>query len=450
MKTILPLLAAWSVLSAFTHTHAADKPLPRLRVVVETDAGGDPDDEQSLVRFLLYANEWDVEAIVANRPTARDRENRNPERTGLGIVRRLVDAYGKCHANLVLHDARYTSVEVLQSACVAGYDDTNAAVDKLIAIVDRPDARPVWYSDWGTDHGAAKNNLHRALDRVRKERGQAGYAKFKDKLRLVSSDKFGEHTTSLEPPFRLLVEASRPELDRQRWYHRFSPLTAKAGGFDLKRDVLTNHGPLGALYPTNTNLPQKEGDSLYFLYLVPNGLSDPEEPMWGGWGGRHGKNENYKDRHYYWANQKDTVRGTTSRDLTLARWAIDLQNDFRARLDWCVQPKRGANHAPNVVVNGLRDRAVLRWKAKPGKTIELDANGTTDPDGDKLVYEWFAYAEAGTYRGEMTIPHSAATKVKFIVPTDAAGSTIHVVLAVRDSGMPSLAAYRRVVVTCEP
>ena len=29
----------------------------RLRIMIETDAGGDPDDEQSLVRFLLYANE---------------------------------------------------------------------------------------------------------------------------------------------------------------------------------------------------------------------------------------------------------------------------------------------------------------------------------------------------------------------------------------------------------
>ena len=37
----------------------------RLRVIIETDAGGDPDDEQSLVRFLLYANEWDVEGIIA-------------------------------------------------------------------------------------------------------------------------------------------------------------------------------------------------------------------------------------------------------------------------------------------------------------------------------------------------------------------------------------------------
>ena len=44
----------------------------RLRIIIETDAGGDPDDEQSLVRFLLYSNEWDVEGIVANRATVRD------------------------------------------------------------------------------------------------------------------------------------------------------------------------------------------------------------------------------------------------------------------------------------------------------------------------------------------------------------------------------------------
>lgn len=80
-----------------------------LRIIVETDAGGDPDDEQSLVRFLLYANEWDVEGIICNRPKARAGENLNPERTGLGIVQRFIRAYGECHPNLTKHDARYPS-----------------------------------------------------------------------------------------------------------------------------------------------------------------------------------------------------------------------------------------------------------------------------------------------------------------------------------------------------
>src|SRR5256886_7799299 len=72
----------------------------RVRIIVETDAGGDPDDEQSMVRFLLYANDFDVEGIIANRPHAREGENKNSERTGLGIVRRMVKAYGECWPHL--------------------------------------------------------------------------------------------------------------------------------------------------------------------------------------------------------------------------------------------------------------------------------------------------------------------------------------------------------------
>src|SRR5215207_10552437 len=104
----------------------------RLRVLIETDAGGDPDDEQSLVRFLLYANEWDVEGIIANRAETRRGENLNTERTGLGVVRRLIDAYGECFTNLVQHDARYPTPEVLRQRTVAGYDDTETAVNLLI------------------------------------------------------------------------------------------------------------------------------------------------------------------------------------------------------------------------------------------------------------------------------------------------------------------------------
>src|SRR5215468_11005723 len=98
----------------------------RLRLLIETDAGGDPDDEQSLVRFLLYANEWDVEGIIANRAAAREGENRNPQRTGLGIVQALVSAYGACWPNLSRHDPRYPAPEVLRARTVDGQDDSTA------------------------------------------------------------------------------------------------------------------------------------------------------------------------------------------------------------------------------------------------------------------------------------------------------------------------------------
>src|SRR5688500_410097 len=118
-----------------THGIAAE----RLRVIVETDAGGDPDDEQSLVRFLLYANEWDVEGIIANREKARDVENKNAVRDGLGIVRRQLDAYGEVWPRLRQHDSRFPAKQELWQRTVAGYDQVQDGVEWVIKAVDAND-----------------------------------------------------------------------------------------------------------------------------------------------------------------------------------------------------------------------------------------------------------------------------------------------------------------------
>ena len=417
---------------------------PRLRVIIETDAGGDPDDEQSLVRFLLHGNEWDVEAIIANRPVTRAGENLNPERTGLGVVRRLVEAYAACWPRLIEHDSGYPTPDRLRERTIAGYDDTQDAVHRILSVVDAPDSRPVWYSDWGTDRLAATNNLRRALDRVLLERGPDGYARFKSRLRLASSDKFGPHTAQIDPPFPLWVDTWRPEMEGRRWYHQFSALTARAGGFDLVRDCLTGHGPLGAMYPTNTTHPQKEGDTASFLYLMPNGLNVPDRPGWGGWGGRHGPNEQFPGKPYYWANQVDTWRGITHRDQTLRRWAEDLQNEFKARLDWCVQPRDAANHPPSPVVEPSDSLSLT-----PGQTINFTAEASSDPDRDALVYQWFFYPEAGTYRGPV---ESRADGFRFSLtaPPVTRPETLHLILRVTDAGNPPLSRYRRVILQVHP
>jgi len=440
------LLALPTVLPLSVDAGDARRDGPRPRILIETDAGGDPDDEQSLVRFLLYSNEFDVEGIIANRAVARDGENRNPERTGLGIVRRQIAAYGECYPSLRRHDRRYPTRDYLWRRAVPGYVDTEAGVELILAAVDRDDPRPVWFCNWGTDQGSSPSSLKRALDRVFRERGPAGYARFKNRLRLSSADKFEEHTTAFAPPWKLWVDTFRPELDRKRWYHRFSALTATAGGFDLRRDVLTGHGPLGALYPTNTHLPQKEGDTMSFLYLVPTGMNDPAHPEWGSWGGRYGLSEAAVGKPYYWANQKDTWQGVTDRDNTLKRWAVPLQNDFRARLDWCVQGFADANHPP-----APRVRGSLEPRVRSGAPVRLDASGSRDPDGQALQYEWIYYPEPGEYRGApISIRDAASPCASFVAPEVDAPATVHVILAVTDSGSPPLTRYRRVIVHVSP
>ena len=423
----------------------------RPRLIIETDAGGDPDDEQSLVRFLVYANEFDIAGIIANRPVARDGENKNPIRDGLGIVRSMVSAYGQCYDNLVKHDDRYPHPQQLLARTVAGYNDIDDGVDLVISAVDAEDSRPVWFSNWGTDHGAAESCLKRALDRVLKDRGSQGYATFKNRLRLSSADKFGDHTAKIEPPFPFWLDASHPPLDGRRWYHRFSALTATAGGFDIERDVRVGHGPLGPMYPVNTGLQQKEGDTMMFLYLLPTGMNEPLEPTWGSWGGRYGRNEAYAKQHYYWSNQSDTWQGSTHRDNTLSRWAAALQNDFAARMDWCMADSfEKANHAAVAVLNRDTTKRVLHITAKPGEAVDLSAAGSRDPDGQSLTTQWFVYREAGTFPGNVQLASTSGDATSFVAPRVDRPQTVHIILQLQDTGTPNLVAYRRAVVTIAP
>src|ERR1700687_5534492 len=46
-----------------------DPYVARPRVIVMTDIANEPDDQMSLVRFLLYSNQFDVEGLVATTST---------------------------------------------------------------------------------------------------------------------------------------------------------------------------------------------------------------------------------------------------------------------------------------------------------------------------------------------------------------------------------------------
>jgi hypothetical protein len=433
----LPLIVLFFIAS----TTLAAEPT-KLRLIVETDAGGDPDDEQSLVRFFLYACDFEVEGVLCTRPKTKTDENKNSAKTGLEIVRRHVKAYEAVYDKLKQH-GDFPPPQQLYERTVAGYDDSDDGVKLIIAAVDRDDPRPVWFSNWGTNDGT-KSSLERALDRVLAERGEEGYAKFKRKLRLCSDDLFGEHTKR-DPAWPLWVYTKFPDMDGGRWYHRFGPLTAKAGGFDLKRDVLTGHGPLGELYPTNTHLVQKEGDTPEFLYLIPNGLNEPDQPTWGSWAGRFGKQPKAEGKPYYWPDVRDTIDGQAHRDHTLTRWAAHLQNDFRARMDWCVRDYDDANHPPVVKIGSVRERT-----ARPGERITLDASGSSDPDQDELDFHWIHYPEPGGQRTPLMLEKSNTAAVSLVAPPVEAEQSFHLIVAATDRGEPPLTRYRRVIVRVRP
>ncbi len=178
------------------------------------------------------------------------------------------------------------------------------------------------------------------------------------------------------------------------------------------------------------------------LYLVPTGMNDPGHPSWGSWAGRYGPKGG--NQPYYWANQADVWQGSTNRDNTLRRWAIDLQNDFKARMDWCVKAYAQANHPPSVVVRGPSKRTV-----SSGTFVALDASGSRDPDGGPLSYQWFIYREAGTYTGPLAIDHNDSAEASFLAPSVASPETLHIILRVTDHGEPPLSRYQRVIIQIE-
>ncbi len=71
----------------------------------------------------------------------------------------------------------------------------------------------------------------------------------------------------------------------------------------------------------------------------------------------------------------------------------------------------------------------------------------TDPDGDKLTYNWWQYDDVDTYKGKVAIKNAEKKKTSFKVPEDAAvGDTIHLFLEVKDTRKNPFTRYQRVIV----
>ena len=68
----LPIAAFLSALFISAPSAMAESASPeKLHVIIETDLGGDPDDEASMVRFLLYACDFHIDGIILTNPDTR-------------------------------------------------------------------------------------------------------------------------------------------------------------------------------------------------------------------------------------------------------------------------------------------------------------------------------------------------------------------------------------------
>ena len=469
LNTFIKLLAIGFFFSFNIFSNAQEKP----RVFVLTDIENEPDDAMSLVRFLTYSNQFDVEALVATTSVHQKHD------TAAWRILEILDAYDKVRDNLLIHESGYPSADYLRSVVREGRTDygmhavgkgmDSPGSDLLIKTVDKDDDRPVWVLVWG-----GPNCLAQALWKIKETRTAKELKRFVSKLRVYTISDQDDSGPWIRKTFPDLFYIASPGFHSLGGYHnatwtgisgdhfhgRFS-----TGNFDIVDnpwlDVhIRSKGPLGAQYPFAKYL--MEGDTPSFLYLINNGLGDSEHPDWGSWGGRY---EFYQPRtekwflepetRPLWTNAQDEVLGDdgnwhTNNKATIWRWRTAYQNDFSARMDWTIKSYNEANHPPVAKLN-----CDERITAKVGDRIDLSAEGSTDPDGDSLSYKWFYYGEPGTFTiatartgDTLKIEDADKANARFVVPKKYGRlGTMHIILAVTDNGTPALTRYKRVIVT---
>lgn len=479
---------------------------PRARVVVMTDIANEPDDQMSLVRFLVYANHFDVEGLVATTSTWMKNRVR-PD-----VIRTLLDAYDAVQPRLAAHEPGFPAAAALRRLVVEGQsgygmaavgpDRMSLGATLIVNAADRVDGRPLWVLAWG---GA--NTLAQALLHARATRTPAQVAALVAKLRVYAISDQDDAGPWLRREFPSLHYVAMPSTEDGEEYaaatwtgisgDRFYKNAPGADFTTFTDEWVNTHvrakGPLGALYPYPCCI--HEGDTPSFMNLIDNGLAAAMSPTYGGWGGRYVWRRPSGEPRAFWTqggdsypgrdNSRDTVIGRdgavyTSDQATIWRWRGAFQQDFAARMHWTVSAPAEANHNPVAIVNGQPGRGPITVEAVAGMPLTLDAAGTRDPDGHTLRYSWFFYPEAGaglpgTPRVASGGRPAAPPPPDGIPPAPAGGppelpphieirdadrqaATVtprvaghaHVILAVEDSGTPALTSYRRVILRIAP
>ena len=479
--------------------------LARARTVITTD--GEVDDQNSLIRALLYANEMDLAGIVltssmyhyAGDPQA----SIEPYRwTGTSWLYRVLDAYEQVYPNLCVHAAGYPTPRFLRTHTKIGniankgeMEQVTEGSEFLKQLFLDDDPRTLYVQTWG-----GTNTTARALKSIEEEfAGTSAWASVRKKVcdKLViyiildQDESYSAYIARAWPEIAVLNDASNFWHFAYAWQLHPDELNTTLHAVWEREHIAAAKGPLMGLYAlmgdgktvegeldeeqrgwdsylvANPNYERydfiSEGDSPSFLYLVDVGLRSLEDPRWGGWGGRFGVDGCNTVADF------DPYSRQFEASYTLTRWFDDLQNDFAARAGWsCASRFEDANHPPRVcVAEGVDVSAV------PGERVTLTAVGT-DPDGDELSYRWWRYFEADSYGFAapqledqsmgMLLDRTAAVEdpgaydtlalegandrqVSFVVPSDArTGDTIHLVAEVCDNGTPRLTRYQRVVV----
>ncbi len=290
----------------------------RPRVIVSTDIGGsDPDDFQSMVHLLMYADVLDIEGLISSPPKAGRAAD----------IHACLDTYAEDYARLKRVSAAFPSPHTLRgvvrqgathAAPEQGFSEPTEGSRWIIQRAKHNDNRPLWVLVWGSITDVAQA-VHDDPS-INKE------------LRVYS---IGSWNTGQDRAARHYLF----EKHRDLWWIE-SDTTFRGmymGGIhdgDLGNRTFVDqhvrgHGALGDLfYKKKRDI--KMGDTPSVLFLLRGNLNDPSKPSWGGSYVKTGHGTNY------WHDDPDLKNRDAGRNgaKTVNRWREDYLRDWQKRMDW--------------------------------------------------------------------------------------------------------------------
>ena len=437
------------------------------RLVVCTDiapADVEPDDMESMVRLMAYADCFEVEALITSVGW-----NCDPyPKEWADYLFRVIEAYRKDVPNLMKRSNQqgflpieqesgqqqigyWPSADYLKSRAVMGSERGGIKVigegndspgsELLIRLADENDSRPIYVAAWG---GA--NTLAQAIWRVKQTRSTEELKRFVRKFRIYTiTDQDMQYNMRMDRAYSSHMWLRREFKDDLQfiWDEGTWQEQCELGKrhWQQHKENIQGKGALGKEYPTYKW--GVEGDTPSFLYVMPNGQNDSEDPHQAGWAGYHERGMCLDSLTTAWTSWQEPLRSISVGYKQ--RFYPDELNDFMARMQWADEGR--GNHNPLVIINRQKGLQPIRLKAKAGKTILLDASKSSDPDGDMLSFYWWQQLEIGT--SKIIITQADQPKTTIQIPADAGKGELHLICEVHDDGPFRLPAYRRIIISIE-
>ncbi len=242
----------------------------RHRVVISTDIGGtDPDDFQSMVHLLVYADVLDIEGLISS-PFGPGRKQ---------DILDVIDCYNKDYANLKTYSHQYPTPDALRAITKQGETEIAPHVgvqaptegSRWIAeCARRDDPRPLHVLVWGGIEDLAQA-LHDAPDIV-------------PKLRVYyiggPNKKWGPNAYQYivdHHPKLWIIEANAT----YRGWFTGGNQSSQWGNKEFVKQHIVGHGALGDFFNSKMN-SIKMGDTPSVGWLLNGTPNDPSQPGWGG------------------------------------------------------------------------------------------------------------------------------------------------------------------------